>query len=994
IGVLTDSEGKFSLDVPESATTLVISYIGYKEKEVDIAPYIEVIIEQDVSDLDEVIVVAYGTAKKSTFTGSASVVKSKDIAKLQTGNVTHALEGAASGVQVISGSGQPGSSASIRIRGVGSYSASTTPLYVVDGVPFQGNINSINSMDIESMTVLKDAAANSLYGSRASNGVILITTKKGAEGKARVTFEARYGLNQRGIPNYDVLDDPAEFYELTWEGLRNRQYYSVGNSWLQAANYASNNLISQLGNYNNYNVPDNEVVDINGNINPNARLKYREDWNDFMFNNGNRQEYIVSISGGDAKTNYYLSLGYLNDEGFVANSDFERYTSRLRLEKEVTDWFKVGGTANYIRQESNFVGEDGTQGSNMFFLSQTMPPIYPVYLHDPVTGDIVLDDKGNKVYDFGDDSSLGYGRLVSSMANPVASQILDVSQDVWDIFDGKVFADFTVKDFKLSLNYAINSNNNLGLSYLNGIYGQFKDQGGYSTRYGQRITVQSANQLLTWTKELANKHNVDVLIGHENYNYKFNEWYGTKEKFLDPDQRELVGAIKNPLSSSYENNYRMESYLSRVQYNYESKYYASASFRLDGSSKFHKDHRWGNFWSAGASWRISKESFMSSVDWVSDLKFKASYGTQGNDQISGVLPWADQYRIVNNSDNISLLFDYKGNPEITWESSQTFNTGFDYSFLDRKLYGAIEYFHKNTTDMLYSRPVPSSGGYTSYPDNIGDMVNQGVELEITGVLVHNNDFEWNISFNGTWFTNEITKLPPERMEDGITDGVYKLMVGKSRYEYFTREYAGIDVNGQAQWYKDVLDDNGNPTGERETTTTYSAATDYFQGSAIPDLYGGFGTYLKYKGFDFSLQASYQLGGKGYDNAYALTMAGSDLGFNMHKDLRNRWTPTHTDTDIPRIQMGNANTSTNSRSSRWFVDASYINIRNITLGYELPKRLLNKIYLESLRIYVVADNVALFSKRQGYDPRTSWSGSSSYGLYPVARTFSIGFNLAF
>ena len=296
--------------------------------------------------------------------------------------------------------------------------------------------------------------------------------------------------------------------------------------------------------------------------------------------------------------------------------------------------------------------------------------------------------------------------------------------------------------------------------------------------------------------------------------------------------------------------------------------------------------------------------------------------------------------------------------------------------------------------MLYSRPVPASGGYTSYPDNIGDMVNQGVELEITGVVIRNNDFEWNISLNSTWFKNEITKLPPERMEDGITDGVFKLMVGKSRYEYFTREYAGVDKNGQAQWYKDVLDDNDKPTGKRETTTNYASATDYFQGSAIPDLYGGFGTYLKYKGIDLSFQTSYQIGGKGYDNVYALTMAGNSLGNNMHTDLRNRWTPTNTDTDVPRIQIGNANTGTGQRSSRWFTDASYLNIRNITLGYDLPKRWLKTFKIESLRVYGVADNVALFSKRQGYDPRTSWSGSQGYGLYPVTRTFSLGINLAF
>jgi len=842
------------------------------------------------------------------------------------------------------------------------------------------------------MTVLKDAAANSLYGSRASNGVILVTTKKGAEGKARVTLEARYGFNQRAIPQYALLDDPEEFYELTWEGLRNRQYYYIKNGWMESALYASNNLISQLGGYNNYDVADNMLVDIEGRINPNAQLRYKELWDDYMFKNGKREEYVTSVSGGDAKTNYYLSLGYLDDKGFVTNSDFERYTSRLRLTKDVNSWMKVGGNITYVRQTTNFVNENSTAGSNMFMVSQNMAPIYPVYLHDPATGKIVKDDKGNDIYDFGDD--YGYARPISSMTNAVASQQLDMSQDISDIFDGKLLGEFKYKDLKLELNYAFYTLNNLGLEYLNGVYGQFKNSAGIASRYGERLQAQNANQLLTFNKTFAEKHNLDILIGHENYDYKYNVWSATKEKFLDPDQRELSGAIKNPLATSYENNYKVESYLSRLQYNLDEKYYLSAGFRRDGSSKFHKDHRWGNFYSAGASWRINKENFLSDAEWINDLKLKASYGTQGNDQIAGVLPWADQYSIANNNDNISLVFNYKGNTAITWESSETFNAGFDYSFFDQKLYGTVEYFYKNTSDMLYDRPAPASVGYTTYPDNIGDMVNQGVELEITAVLVRNNDFEWNVSFNGTHFKNEITALPPERAEDGITDGIFKLMVGKSRYEYYLPEYVGIDENGQAQWYMDVLDENEQETGERTTTTKYADATYYFQGSAIPDFYGGFGTYLKFKGIDFSVQTSYQVGGKGYDYAYSYMMAGNDLGRNMHKDLRNRWTPTHTNTDVPRIQMGNENTGSNMYSTRFFIDASYLNIKNITLGYELPKKLLNKLSIESLRIYGVADNIWLFSKRQGYDPRTSWSGQSSLGLYPAARTFSIGANLAF
>lgn len=359
-----------------------------------------------------------------------------------------------------------------------------------------------------------------------------------------------------------------------------------------------------------------------------------------------------------------------------------------------------------------------------------------------------------------------------------------------------------------------------------------------------------------------------------------------------------------------------------------------------------------------------------------------------------MLAWADQYSIVNNNDNISLVFNYKGNKDITWESSNTFNAGFEYNLLDQKIYGGIEYFYKKTIDMLYARPTPSSSGIASYPDNIGDMVNRGIELEITGVLVKNNDWEWNVSFNATHFKNEITKLPPERKEDGIPDGYFKLYEGKSRYEYYTKEYAGVSGAGEALWYSDVLDANDKPTGERTTTTDYSKATDYFQGTALPDFYGGIGTYVKFKGFDLSVQSSYQVGGKGYDYVYSSLMAGNSLGYNMHKDLRNRWTPDNTGTDIPRVQIGNVSTNAGRFSSRWFTNSSYFNLRNVTLGYELPKKWLSKVQIESLRVYGVADNVALFTKRQGYDPRTSWSGASSIGLYSPVRTYSLGLNLTF
>ncbi len=993
VGTITDIDGSYSI-AANNGDILVFSFVGMAMQEVKVTGKVaNVGLTPDVQALEEVMVVAYGTSTKKSFTGSASTVKGKDIAKLQTSNVTTALEGAAAGVQFASNSGQPGSGGGIRIRGIGSISAGTSPLYVVDGMPYEGEISSISPSDIESMTVLKDAAANSLYGSRASNGVILITTKKGQSGKARITVDARVGVNQRAVPDYDVMTDPGMFYQMTWEAMRNDQYYRMGYSWAEAGMYASKNLVSELGGYNSYYTSNDRIIDpATGKVYASNQLAYKENWADEMFNQGTRQEYNVAVAGASEKTSYYLSFGYLNDGGYVVNSDFTRYTARLRLERELASWIKLGSNMTYVNKQSKYVSEGGADATNMFFVAQNMAPIYPVYLYDPTTKQRMYDSKGNRRYDFGNEED--YQRPVSSMSNVLASQSLDKDNTSWNIFNGKFFVDLKWRDFKFTVNYGIDVSDDLGLVYKNGEYGQFKEVGGSSTRYGERLISQVSNELLTWTKDI-DKHNIDVLLGHEFFDNTYNAWSGSKQNFYDPDQVELIGATDNPSASSQQNSYKVESFISRVQYNYDSKYYASASLRRDGSSRFHKDNRWGNFWSVGASWRMKDEDFLYNVDWLNDLKLKASYGTQGNDNlgVGGVAPWANQFVVTPSNDGPALVDSYKGNENISWEKSGTFNIGVEYGLFNKRLFGSVEYFYKKTTDILFNRPQPISSGDASYPDNVGDMVNKGIEIDMNGVIVKTNDWEWTINFNATHFTNVVTKLPPERRQDGIDNGRFKMMEGKSIYEYCIKDYAGVSSTGEAQWYMDVKDANGNITGVT-TTTDYSQATDYFQGNALPKVYGGISTSVSFKGIDFSVQTAYQLGGRGYDGAYAYMMAGYEYGTNMHKDLLNRWTPTNTNTDVPRLQIGNQSTDGGKMSSRWFVSSNFFNIKNITLGYTLPKSLVKRAFVESCRVYAVVDNVYFFSARQGYDPRTSWSGGSSQGLYAPVRTMSLGLNLSF
>lgn len=996
VGTMTDLEGKFTINVPEGRNTLVFTLVGMKTVDVKVSPNMRVVMETDETLLDEVMVVAYGTAKRSQFTGSASVVKADDIKDVQVASVSKALAGKMAGVQVTSTSGRPGADATIRIRGTGSINASNNPLYVVDGVPYQGQLNAINQQDIESITVLKDAAANSLYGARGANGVILVTTKKGtSDGKSKVSVDAKWGVNSRAIPLYDMVSNPADYYELYWQSMRNQQYYSIGSSWSNAGVIASRDLVSTLGGYNIYDVPNGKLIDpVTGKINPNGKILYQDSWEDEIFKNGLRQEYQVGVSGGSNKTSYYLSLSYLDDKGIVDNSGFKRITSRLRLDHNVNNWFKVGANAAYTNSKTKFTNEDGTEGSNMFYIVQSMAPIYPVYEYD-ANGNRLYEKNGTPIYDFGSGNvNPSHLRPVSSMANPIASQILDQETDRVNTFSGQVFAEIRfLNDFKFITNVRFDNSDNLGLVYQNGQYGQFASFGGISTRYTERSTAITANEMLQWTKAFGN-HNFDAMLSHESYQRKYNYTSASKRNFFDASNMELTGAIATPQASSYETNYNVESVLSRVQYDYLSKYFFSASFRTDGSSKFYKDNRWGQFWSVGGSWLLTKENFLKPVNWLDELKFKASFGQQGNDNLNsgGIVPWANQYTVKPNGDNIALERSYIGNRNITWEKSNSFNTGIEFSLLKSKIYGSVEYFNRLTQDLLFSRKMPPSAGYSSYPDNIGDMLNQGVEVELTGSLIRTKDLSWTLSLNATHTVNEMKKLPPENKEIGIDAGLFWYREGKSIYDYYLWDYAGVDSEGKSQWYKDIVDGNGNVTG-RELTTDYTEATRYYQGSALPDVYGGISTSVSWKGLDLSIQTMYQLGGTGYDYTYRSLMHAGEEGRAWHKDIFNSWTPENRDTNVPRLEKGNTG-SNQAYSNRWLISTDFFSIQNIMLGYTFSKSMLNKLGISSLRVYGVADNVALFSKRKGYDPRESVSGTNGYGRYTPIRTLSFGLNVEF
>ena len=1000
-----------------SAKTLVISFIGLETQEVAIKPSVRVVMRANSEVLDEVMVVAYGTAKKSSFTGSASVIDSKKIEKRQVSNITNALSGTVAGVQVMTSAngGQPGSTAKIRVRGTGSMAAGNAPLYVVDGVPYDGDLSSINTADIESTTVLKDAASNALYGARGANGVVLITTKKGSVGKATVNVDAKWGSNSRAVPNYDVLTNPGTYLEMAYLSMYNNQIASgktaeVANAY--ANRYLSTNSNGGVG-YQIYTVPTGEsMIGMDGKLNPNATLGYSDgtyyykpdDWYDELFNSGNlRQEYNVNISGATDKLNYYMSAGYLDDSGLISGSGFTRYSARVKADYQVKDWLKVGANMSYTNYDMQSPASQdsyaGTSSANLFYIANYIAPIYPMYSRN-ADQSIRVDSNGFTVYDFGDNTIGGnFKRTWMSGSNPAAMVELDKRQYLADVFSGRWYAAANIWDgLKFTYSVGIDVDNTRYSRLYNAYYGQYSKVGGIVYAGSTRTMSINQQELLTYTKQFGN-HNIDLLVGHENYDYQYKYLNGSKEKLFNPGTVEIDNAIKNPSISSYTDNYSTEGWLARAQYDYDGKYIFSASYRRDASSRFAKENRWGNFGSVGGAWVLSKEDFLESQTWIDFLKFKVSYGIQGNDDLlyndvygtKNYYPYQDQYNVVESNGDFAVSMSYKGNEDITWETSYSFNAGFDFNLFKNKLNGSIEYFSRKTTDMLYYMPVSPSNGYAVYPKNIGSMRNNGVEIDLNSDIISNKNIQWNVFANATFINNKILELAPELNGELISGStIYK--EGESMYQYYLRKYAGVNEKGEALYYVDTKDDNGNIT--QETTTEWNKASRYQTGDMLPTVYGGFGTTVSAYGFDFSISCAYQLGGRVYDSGYASLMhngSASSAGQNWHKDILKSWSSTNSNSNIPRLC--NTDTYANASSDRFLISSNYLDLTNITVGYTLPKSWLNRLEVSNLRIYFAADNVALLSKRKGLDPRQSSSSVNAMRYSPV-RTLSGGIKLTF
>ena len=1034
-GTVTDENGLYSITAPSDAV-LVFSSIGYKDVEMPVGgkTQIDITLSPDTETIEETIVVAFGTATKESFTGSATVVKSDDIAKTQSSDVTRALEGVVAGVQMTTSTGSLGSSPSIMVRGISSMSAGTAPLYVVDGIPYSGDMNNINPADIESMTVLKDAASNALYGARGANGVIMITTKKAKRGDAVVNVEAKWGLNTKALKDYDVITDPGQYYEAYYAALRNyyerpdpvkdedgNLIYTPGLSPSQAHIKANQTMTGSttaggLG-YIVYDYPMGQtLVGINGRLNPNATLGriigYEDElylispdsWIDEAYRNSLRQEYNISVSGSGEKISVLASFGYLNNRGIIDGSDMYRYTARLRADYQAKKWLKIGANLSYTNYNWNNGNSDEGSGSstgNVFAIATGIAPIYPVYMKNP-DGTIKYDQYGYRRYDYGEGSNAGLTRPYLGNANALQGAILDKNNAEGNAFNGTAYAEVKfLKDFTFTFNAGLGVDETRSTAIMNMYYGMASSVGGMISKGHSRSFYMNLQQLLNWKRTFANVHNVSVLLGHENYSSKSYGLSASKSQMFSMDNDELNGAVVDGKSAASSfGEYNNEGYFIRAQYDYANRIFASASYRRDASSRFHPDHRWGNFWSLGGGWIINHERWFPRVGWIDMLKLKASVGSQGNDNISNYL-YTDTYSLSNNQDSPAISFGVKGNKEITWETNTNFNAGIDFDLLRGRISGSVEYFYRKTSDMLFWFTTPYSLGYSGYYDNIGDMRNSGVEMSANIGLYRNENINWNFYVNLTHYTNKITMLPQDKKTvtvegyEGYANGSRFVGEGLPLNTFYIPKYAGVNQEtGQSMWVKDILDKDGNVTG-KTTTTEYSEATQYLCGAPTPDIYGGFGTSIDFYGFDFSASFTYSVGGLSYDSGYAGFMTSPtslSIGSNYHKDVFKAWSPDNRNSNIPRFQYQDQYTA--SESDRFLTDASYLNFQNAQLGYTLPERITKKLYISRLRVYVACDNIIYWSRRQGFDPRFSFAGTTNSAVNSPVRTVSGGLNITF
>lgn len=1022
-GVQTDFDGKYSISVSQGEV-LVFSSVGMKTTEVIIgASNTYNVALADDNILQEVVVIGYGTTTKESFTGTAAKINVENIEAKTVSNVSQALRGEVAGVNVITTSGQPGRDATIRIRGFGSVNGNRDPLYVVDGVPYSSDISAINPADIEGMTILKDAAATSVYGSRGANGVILITTKQGKSGTSLVSVDFRTSINEIFLPTYDVIKSPEEYIELSWESYRNRGVFEgVGNPDA----YASGNLFGGTdginAHYNIWNVPGAQLINpATGKFNQGISRRYTpENWADYAFRTGYRQEANIQFSGGNDKTRYASSFGFVDDEGYGINSDYRRYSTRLNLEHKPKDWLKVGGNIAYSGSRYTQNGQSSDTGS-IFLMANNAPPIYSIFMRDEDGNRVVNPNTGHYFYDFGPT----YGRRFSPLTNGIADAIYNLDRDDAHTLMGNFSFDINItKDLTFEARYGAQYENwdIIRMDNVEQISGNPGNPKGYLGKTVSTTTNQNFLQLLRYSKTFGD-HSLEVFAAHETTEWRGKYFSAAKQNaiiFGATDLSLYTEVIGKP--TSYSQGTTLESYFGQLNYNLSQKYFLTGSVRRDGSSRFIND-KWGTFWSVGAGWVVSREDFLASSSTIDFLKLKASYGVIGDQGTRLRYGW--QISSIGGTDEYSFTPSSElANPDLTWETSKIAQVGFESTWFNNTLDLNVDYYVKNTDNLFFNQSLPPSSGFVSTFINDGQLRNSGLEFDVAAHIFKANtrdDFRLSLAVNGEVLTNKVTEMPIDRLtgEKKIIDGA--LSEGHSIYDFYMREWAGVDpANGMGLWnlyYNDVnnngiydaadehianmvlyLHENPDANVQKTTTNIYANATQKYVGkSAIPKVRGAFRINAAYKGFDLTAQFGYSIGGHAYDNYYVWLMDSASLigSDNWHTDIRNRWQQPGDVTNVPRMTNNlAADVNNNATSTRFLTKADYLSLNNVRLGYTLPDQFIKGIGISKLNIYVAGDNLMFLSARDGFNPSTAESGASNIYRYNPLSTFSLGAKVEF
>ena len=900
--------------------------------------------------LDEVVVTGYGVQRKASFTGAAAVVGEEALAKKNDANFVKVLEGAVPGVQMNNSTSMPGVWGSVYVRGRASLNSGTQPLYVIDGMPVNSDTDamsssdnnmvdpmaSINPADIESITVLKDAAATAIYGSRAANGVIVVTTKKGSEGKFNINLDVKQGFVSMGNNNMNFAN-AEQSMKLFADGLTAYQ----GGNWQENYDYLADSYFGW-------------------------DRKTSTDWMDAITRKGYYQDYNLNAQGRTGNTGYYVSLGYLNTDGLIIGSDMERFSGRLNLDSKFK-WATIGVNTSYSYSTQNgfSLSTSGAMSSPLTAAISSQTPMDPVY-----------DSEGN------------YSNI--NMYNPVA--LMD--EEAGELNETKMQTVNLNPYLQIDFGQGIYAKTTLGVNitdlrqyqYWSALYNpQAMDYNGLGQQYNSRNSVITWNNVFGWNHKFADKHDVSLMLGQEMQKKSyFYEYYAKSDfPFADSGMRDLTTAGTDQGSEYYKQEARLASYFLDAHYSYADKYYLSGSFRRDGSSVFGANTRWGNFWSVGGKWRMSGEDFLNGNNVITNATLRASYGTVGNQDIDwyaarGFYGAGYNYNQMPGMRPVSI-----SNQELTWEVSKKFDVGFDLSLWHR-LNLTFDFYNEITSDALFQVPLSMTTGMSETYQNIGKIRNHGIEFAVNANIIQSKDWTWTAYANLTWNQNEVMKLSTD---DPIEYTFQIIEEGRPYTQFKMKEYAGVDSEtGKPLWYL-------NETGE-ETTSDYNAAAKRYVGDADPDVLGGFGTNLTWKGVDFGLSFNYRLGGKVYDSGASFTGFGMAFRTPLEDVALNSWTEDNKNAKYPQYIYSDPYKAT-ATSSRFLYSGNYLRISNLTLGYTLPKRWTEKALIQKLRAYISVDNLYTFTASDfvGYNPETSANGVIAW-QYPATRTFIGGIQLTF